>query len=562
MSLIARQKTRPPHSIEILLYIKQTEGMTKYILVTGGVISGLGKGIIASSTGLLLQTLGVNVTAIKIDPYLNIDAGTLSPLDHGEVFVLEDGGEVDLDLGNYERFLNVTLSRDNNITTGKVYKQVIERERRGDYLGKTVQVVPHVTDAIQDWIQRVGEAGARDGVCMIELGGTVGDIESAPFIEALRQFQFRVGHDNFAVIHVSLVPVIDSVGEQKTKPTQASVRELRSAGLLPDVIACRSSVALTPSAKDKIAMFCHVDTSQVFSVHDCSCVYGVPALLESQGLVTYLQKRLQISGTIPNETLWNRWKQLAIPPQLDSPAIRIALVGKYTHLHDAYISVTKALQHAASSLDRYVQVQWIEADHLESCSTSAWDMLRSSHGIIVPGGFGDRGIQGKTLAITWARENKVPFLGLCLGMQLAVMEFARNVCGLDVVHEEFDSGSAIIKHMPEVRKDTLGATMRLGSCIVRFVSPCALRDLYGGAVNVTERHRHRYEMNADYCQRLEADGMRFVAFDPSGTRVEAVELESAAFFVGTQFHPEYTSRVVSPSPPFIGLVEAAAVMAG
>lgn len=420
----------------------------KYVLVSGGVISGIGKGVIASSTGLLLKTLGLKVTSIKIDPYMNIDAGTMSPLEHGEVFVLNDGGEVDLDLGNYERYLNVTLTHDNNITTGKVYSNVIQKERRGDYLGKTVQIVPHVTNEIQDWVERVAripvdQSGEEPDVCIVELGGTVGDIESAAFVEAMRQFQFRVGHENFVSIHVSLVPVIN--GEQKTKPTQQAIRDLRSLGITPDLIACRCKQPLEKSVIDKISLFCHVGPEQVLAVHDVSSTYHVPQLLEDK-LLEYLKIRFALDKisvsrelALAGENMWSSWKHLTQGYDHLFKKVTIVLVGKYTHLQDSYISVIKALEHSAMRCGRKLDLQWVEASHLEaSTNTSdplsyhkAWHLVCSANGILVPGGFGSRGVEGMIAAAKWARENNTPYLGICLGMQVAVIEFARSVCGIE-----------------------------------------------------------------------------------------------------------------------------------
>jgi CTP synthase len=574
--------------------------MTKYILVSGGVISGIGKGVIASSTGLLLKSYGLRVTAIKIDPYLNIDAGTLSPLDHGEVFVLDDGGEVDLDLGNYERFLDVTLSRDNNITTGKIYRQVIEKERRGDYLGKTVQVVPHITDAIQDWVERVSkipvdDSGCAPDVCIIELGGTVGDIESAPFVEAMRQFQFRVGHENFALIHVSLVPVVGSVGEQKTKPTQASIRDLRGAGLSPDVIACRSSKPLSESVKEKISMFCHVSPEQVLAVHDCSSVYHVPLLMENHGLLKFFERRLGIDKaleirklkegsdkvSIASQDLWTRWNDLTKRQEQLSDLVQIAVVGKYTDLHDSYISVIKALEHASMSSSLKLKILWVEATNLEESFKSSnlsvyeesWERMKSASGILVPGGFGERGIEGKILAANWARVNKVPYLGICLGMQVAVIEFARNVCKMGDAHsEEFAPNNEykVIKYMPEINKEQLGGTMRLGARKTIFEdsslrsiengNPSVAKALYDQAPEVLERHRHRYEVNPDYVDTFESNGLFFVGKDETGERMEVTELPASEhpYFVGAQYHPEYKTRPLHPSPLFHGFVMASA----
>ncbi|KAI0225266.1 CTP synthase ura7 [Massospora cicadina] len=567
--------------------------MVKYILVSGGVISGIGKGVIASSTGLLMKTYGLKVTSIKIDPYLNIDAGTLSPLDHGEVFVLKDGGEVDLDLGNYERFLDITLTRDNNITTGKIYSHVIERERKGDYLGKTVQVVPHITDAIQDWIEEVAkkpvdETGEEPDICIIELGGTVGDIESAPFIEAMRQFQFRVGHDNFCLIHVSLVPVVGSVGEQKTKPTQSSVRELRGLGLIPDLIACRSSKSLEVSTKQKISMFCHVPADQVLDVYDVDSVYHVPILLEAQNVISILERRLKLD-TISlspktkelGQGLWKRWNKLASRYGRIHETVTIALVGKYTHLQDSYISVKKALSHAGLACNRKVEIkvmvadsqltkQWVEASDLEPKTKvedpikfhNSWKAVCSADGILIPGGFGARGTEGKILAAKWARESKVPFLGICLGLQIAAIEFARNVAGIAGAESaEFNAEAAtpLIVFMPEISKTHMGGTMRLGERPTFFqdgTAPSRIRKLYLGGAVAIERHRHRYEINPSYVGQLESHGMHFVGRDESGERMEIFELADHPYYVGVQYHPEYLTRPLKPSPPFSGSLDS------
>ncbi|KAI8986555.1 CTP synthase [Pilobolus umbonatus] len=556
--------------------------MTKYIIVSGGVISGIGKGVIASSTGTLLKSLGLRVTAIKIDPYLNIDAGLMSPLDHGEVFVLNDGGEVDLDLGNYERFLDVELSRINNITTGKIYREVIEKERKGDYLGKTVQVVPHITDAIQSWIEKVADlpidhSGEKPDVCIIELGGTVGDIESAPFVEAMRQFQFRVGHDNFCLIHVSLVPVVGSVGEQKTKPTQMSVRDLRGAGLTPDLIACRSSKLLDPGVASKISMFCHVAPEQVLAIHDVSSVYHVPILMRENGIVDFLSRRLKLDeisitkeSKLAGEQLWTKWTTLAGSYVHIHENVTIALIGKYTHLHDSYISVYKALEHAALACKRKLEIKWIEATDLEQDTLESdplkfhesWQNLCSADGIIVPGGFGGRGIEGMILAAKWARENKIPYLGICLGMQIAVIEFARHVCEMPEAHSAEmnpETSTPIVVYMPEISKTHMGGTMRLGTRPTVFQpgsENSRVRKLYGNKPSIDERHRHRYEVNPEYVNKLESKGLRFVGKDETGQRMEIIEVEEHPFFVGCQYHPEYLTRPLNPCPLFRGLILA------
>ncbi|KAI9302753.1 CTP synthase [Cunninghamella echinulata] len=556
--------------------------MTKYIIVSGGVISGIGKGVIASSTGTLLKSLGLRVTAIKIDPYLNIDAGLMSPLDHGEVFVLSDGGEVDLDLGNYERFLDVELSRINNITTGKIYREVIEKERKGDYLGKTVQVVPHITDAIQEWVEKVAampvdDSGEQPDVCIIELGGTVGDIESAPFVEAMRQFQFRVGHDNFCLIHVSLVPVVGSVGEQKTKPTQMSIRDLRGAGLSPDLIACRSSKPLDESVASKISMFCHVAPEQVLAVHDVASVYHVPILMRESGVIDFFRRRLNLdaiqipdSRRLAGEAVWSKWNELAVSQERLFEKSTIAVVGKYTTLHDSYISVVKALEHASLANKRKLEIKWIEATDLESETLKAdpikfhesWQSLCSADGILVPGGFGNRGIEGMILAAKWARENKIPYLGICLGMQIAVIEFARNVCGMEKAHSaEFfpDCEDPVVIYMPEISKTHMGGTMRLGVRPTLFQpgsENSRVRRLYENKSEIDERYRHRYEVNPTVVEKIESHGLKFIAKDDTGDRMEIVELDDHPYFVGCQFHPEYLTRPLKPCPVFYGLLKA------
>ncbi|KAF7727497.1 CTP synthase ura7 [Apophysomyces ossiformis] len=555
--------------------------MTKYIVVSGGVISGVGKGVIASSIGTLLKSLGLTVTAIKVDPYLNIDAGLMSPLDHGEVFVLNDGGEVDLDLGNYERFLDTELSRENNITTGKIYKQVIEKERKGDYLGKTVQVVPHITDAIQAWLENVASkpvAGREPDICIVELGGTVGDIELAPFIEAVRQFQFRVGHDNFCLIHVSLVPVVGSVGEQKTKPTQMSVRDLRGAGLTPDLIACRSSKALDPVVQQKISMFCHVAPEQVLAIHDVSTVYHVPVLMRERGVVDFLRKRLKLDEIVISEdskqkgmASWKKWMELTGSYEHTYETVTVALVGKYTNLHDSYISVYKALEHACLAQRRKVNIRWIEATDLEREQQKrdpikyheAWQSLCSSQAIVIPGGFGRRAIEGMILTAEWARLHQIPFLGICLGMQVAVIEFARHVCGLhEATSAELDpeAKTPVVIYMPEISKTHMGGTMRLGLRTTQFQPGSEnsyVRKLYGDVSSVDERHRHRYEINPDYVETFESKGLKFIGKDDTGKRMEIVELADHPYMVGCQFHPEYLTRLLTPVPLFNGLISAA-----
>ncbi|KAI9843706.1 MAG: CTP synthase ura7 [Sclerophora amabilis] len=506
----------------------------------------------------------------------------MAPTEHGEVFVLDDGGEVDLDLGNYERYLNITLTRENNITTGKIYQHVIERERRGDYLGRTVQVVPHLTDAIQDWIERVARIPVDDtneepDVCIIELGGTVGDIESGPFIEAMRQMRRRAGKDNFLQIHVSLIPVVG--GEQKTKPTQQAIRDVRSAGLSPDLIACRCSEPLEKSTTDKIAMFCQVEFEQVVAVHDVSSTYHVPLLLERQGLIPLLEnilklKALTISPALitKGERTWQEWKTLTVTQDRLFETVSITLVGKYTNLHDSYLSVIKSLEHAAMRCGKKLNLIWVDASHLETqCSQDnpaefhkAWHEICTANGILVPGGFGHRGTEGMVAATKWARQNKTPFLGICLGMQIAVIEYARNVCNIpSAASIELDERCAdpVVIFMPEIDKKNLGGTMRLGLRPTHFQSGSEwsrLRQLYGEKSTILERHRHRYEVNPEYIERLSKAGLEFIGKDDRGERMEILELRDHPWFVGVQFHPEYMSRVLHPSKPYLGFVAASA----
>ena len=539
----------------------------KYVVVSGGVLSGLGKGVTASSIGVLLKSAGLKITSVKIDPYLNSDAGTMSPFEHGEVFVLDDGGEVDLDLGNYERFLDINLAKNNNLTTGKIYSKVIEAERKGDYLGKTVQVIPHITDAIQDWIEEVAHVSAdgSDGppdACIIELGGTVGDIESAPYVEALRQFQFRVGRENISFVHVSLVPVMGPVGEQKTKPTQHSVKELRGLGITPDILVCRSTSPMTDETKEKLAAFCHVSPDAVMSTHDVPNIYHVPLMLESQGLCNILNVDCNATN------LLSEWRKMALNLDTLTEEVSIAMVGKYTELSDAYLSVIKSLQHAAMEVNRKLKINWIEASHLEDSwknksneeFENSWNMLKSSDGILVPGGFGDRGIEGKILAAQYARTSKVPFLGICLGLQIATIEFCRNVLNLTNANStEFEDNPdfpAVI-FMPEISKTHLGGTMRLGSRPTLWqVDNCKIKSLYGEGESVNERHRHRYEVNPDLIDDIEKAGLVFVGKDETGQRCEIFELKDHPYYVGVQFHPEFKSRPGRPSPPFLGLLMA------
>ncbi|XP_014226169.2 CTP synthase-like [Trichogramma pretiosum] len=545
----------------------------KYILVTGGVISGVGKGVIASSFGAILKSCGLHVTSIKIDPYLNIDAGTFSPYEHGEVYVLDDGGEVDLDLGNYERFLDVILHKDNNITTGKIYEKVIRKERKGDYLGKTVQIVPHTTNAITEWVEEIANRPVTDDgkipdVCIVELGGTIGDMEGMPFVEAFRRFK-RVQKDNFCCAHVSYVPTPKAAGEAKSKPTQASVRELRGLGLSPDLIICRSDKPIGDEVKEKISHFCDVEPDQVIKIHDLPSIYEVPLLMVDQGVMHYLNDRLELNIPLPlPDSFMSVWKNLAHRVDLLRDPVEIALVGKYTKLEDAYKSVIKSLEYASIKAGRKLTLKFIDAASLEEqAKTSdpvayhaAWKRLCSSDGVVVPGGFGSRGVNGKMEACRWCREHNIPFLGICLGFQTAVMEFSKNVLHLDDVNStEFapDCKNPVVIDMPEHNNGDMGGTMRLGKRETRFVTEkSVLRQLYGNVESIEERHRHRYEVNPKYVSDLEAAGLKFVGRDVDNIRMEIIELENHDYFVATQFHPEYLSRPMAPSPPFLGLILA------
>ncbi|GGK70348.1 CTP synthase [Haloarcula sebkhae] len=522
----------------------------KFIFVTGGVMSGLGKGITAASTGRLLKNAGFDVTAVKIDPYLNVDAGTMNPFQHGEVYVLKDGGEVDLDLGNYERFLDIDMTFDHNVTTGKTYQHVIEKERSGDYLGRTVQIIPHITDDIK---RRIREAAEGNDVCIIEVGGTVGDIEGMPYLEALRQFAHEEDEDDILFTHVTLVPYSKN-GEQKTKPTQHSVKELRSIGLQPDILVGRCSDKLDIDTKEKIALFCDVPTEAVFSNPDVDDIYHVPLMVEEEGLDQYVMEELDIaSEALPEDERENRWRDLVT--QNTEGEVEVALVGKYD-LEDAYMSVHEALKHAGLEKNVDVNVRWVNS---EKMSDHHADRMREADAIVVPGGFGARGTEGKIEAIRYARENDVPFLGLCLGFQMAVVEYARNVLDLDDAHSaelDEDTPHPVIDILPEQYEiEDMGGTMRLGAHETEIDANTLAATLYGGE-SCTERHRHRYEVNPEYIDDLEAAGLKFSG--RAGNRMEILELgpEDHPYFIGTQFHPEFRSRPTRASPPFVGLLEA------
>ncbi|WP_330631809.1 glutamine hydrolyzing CTP synthase [Halocatena halophila] len=519
----------------------------KFIFVTGGVMSGLGKGITAASTGRLLANAGFDVTAVKIDPYLNVDAGTMNPFQHGEVYVLKDGGEVDLDLGNYERFLDIDMTSDHNITTGKTFQHVIQKERDGDYLGKTVQIIPHITDDIK---RRIREAAAGHDICIVEIGGTVGDIEGMAFLEAIRQFVHEQPADDVLLTHVTLVPYSKN-GEQKTKPTQHSVKELRSIGLQPDILVGRCDDRLYPETKEKIALFCDVPTDAVFSNPDVEDIYHVPLMVEDEGLDEYVMDQLGIAGDAlaPSERD-NSWREI-VTGDVEG-AVDIALVGKY-ELEDAYLSVHEALKHAGLEHGVDVNVEWVNAEELDAGHR---ERLEAADGVVVPGGFGSRGTEGKIEAIRYARENNVPYLGLCLGFQLAVVEYARSVLGLSTAHSaELDehTPNPVIDLLPDQADiDEMGGTMRLGSYETEIEPETLADELYDGPC--IERHRHRYEVNPNYIAQMEENGLRFSG--RVGNRMEILELPEHPFFLGTQFHPEFRSRPGRASPPFVGLIEA------
>ncbi|WP_135806188.1 CTP synthase [Halorussus marinus] len=520
----------------------------KFIFVTGGVMSGLGKGITAASTGRLLANAGFDVTAVKIDPYLNVDAGTMNPYQHGEVYVLKDGGEVDLDLGNYERFLDIDMTFDHNVTTGKTYQHVIEKERAGDYLGKTVQIIPHVTDDIK---RRIREAAEGHDVCIVEVGGTVGDIEGMPFLEALRQFAHEEDEEDFLLTHVTLVPYSKN-GEQKTKPTQHSVKELRSIGLQPDILVGRCEDELDPSTKEKIALFCDVPTDAVFSNPDVEDIYHVPLMVEEEGLDEYVMERFGLADeAVPAEERDTQWRDLVT--QETGGEVDIALVGKYD-LEDAYLSVNEALKHAGLERGVDVNVLWVDSEKMADDDEAR---LREADGVVVPGGFGSRGTAGKIDAIRYAREHDVPFLGLCLGFQLAVVEYARNVLGLEGAHSaEIDAETPhpVIDLLPEQYDlEDLGGTMRLGAHETEIAPGTLAADVYG-AEACTERHRHRYEVNPEYFEDFADTDLVFSG--ESGNRMEILELDDHPYFLGTQFHPEFRSRPTRASPPFVGLLDA------
>ncbi|MFD2446805.1 CTP synthase [Bacillus sp. CGMCC 1.16607] len=527
--------------------------MTKYIFVTGGVVSSLGKGITAASLGRLLKNRGLKVTIQKLDPYINVDPGTMSPYQHGEVFVTDDGAETDLDLGHYERFIDINLNKFSNVTTGKIYSTVLKKERRGDYLGATVQVIPHITNEIKEKVFRAGRETQAD-VVITEIGGTVGDIESLPFLEAIRQIKSDVGRDNVMYVHCSLIPYLKAAGELKTKPTQHSVKELRSLGIQPNVIVVRTEMPISQDMKDKLALFCDIPANNVIEAPDADTLYAIPLLLQDQNFDQIVCDHLKLNCQKADMT---EWTALLEKVRNLSKKTRIALVGKYVELQDAYISVVEALKHAGFAFDSDVEIKWVNAEEVTKENVN--ELLSDADGILVPGGFGDRGVEGKILATQFAREQKVPFLGICLGMQLATVEFARNVLGLEEAHSaELDPNTPypIIDLLPEQKDiEDLGGTLRLG------LQPCKLEEgtkvfaAYQDEV-VYERHRHRYEFNNEYRQAMEAKGFVFSGTSPDGRLIETIEITDHPWFVASQFHPEFTSRPNRPQPLFRDFIEA------
>jgi CTP synthase len=529
----------------------EAEMSSKYIFVTGGVVSSLGKGLAAASIGCLLESRGLRINLMKFDPYLNVDPGTMSPFQHGEVFVTDDGAETDLDLGHYERFTHAHLSRDNNLTTGRIYEQIITKERRGDYLGKTVQVIPHVTNEIKNAMRKVA---ATNDVTIVEIGGTVGDIESLPFLEAIRQMRQELGRENTVFVHVTLVPWISAAQELKTKPTQHSVKEMLSIGIQPDILLCRTDRALSRELKGKIALFCNLEEQAVITARDVESIYEVPLTFAKEGVDSLALKYLHIETKAPDLSRWEEIVRRSYNPQDE---VSIGIVGKYVEYEDSYKSLKEALVHGALAHNLKLRVTWIEAEGLESKDYES--QLAGFDGILVPGGFGKRGIEGMLNAIRHARENKVPYFGICLGMQTACIEFARNVCGLaDANSSEFDPATAhrVIYKLRELTGvEEMGGTMRLGAwtCVLQ---PDSLASAAYGTTEISERHRHRYEFNREYEPLLTGAGLRITGTTPDATYVEIVEIPGHPFFLGCQFHPEFKSKPLEPHPLFSSFVKA------
>jgi len=528
---------------------------TKYIFVTGGVVSSLGKGVATASIGLLLKSYGLRVTLQKIDPYINVDPGTMNPYQHGEVYVTEDGAECDLDLGHYERFLNSALTRDNNITTGQVYYSVITKERRGEYLGKTVQVVPHITDEIKMRVMKLSTTNKVD-VVITEIGGTVGDIEGQPFLEAVRQMRLDRGRNNTMYVHLTLVPYIKAAREFKTKPTQHSVRELRAIGIQPDVLVCRSDSWLTDDERKKISLFCNVPAEAVIDAVDVDCIYEIPLVFHQQKLDRLILEYLGLEVGEPDLEEWRLFVERAKSP---TKTVEIAVCGKYVELRDSYKSIMESLYHAAVANDARLKIKWIDTDRMED-EIQLSNTLAYSDGILIPGGFGMRGVEGKIKIVKYARENKKPFLGICLGMQCMVIEYARSVCGMKGANStEFDDSTSnpVIDLLPEQKKiKDLGGTMRLGNWPCQLEPKTLARKIYGKDM-VEERHRHRYEVNPKYIKALSDKGFLFSGRSPNRKLMEIAEVNGHPFFLGTQFHPEFTSRPLAPNPIFYHFISAA-----
>ncbi|WP_088008471.1 CTP synthase [Indiicoccus explosivorum] len=527
--------------------------MTKYIFVTGGVVSSLGKGITAASLGRLLKNRGLNVTIQKFDPYINVDPGTMSPYQHGEVFVTGDGAETDLDLGHYERFIDINLNKYSNVTTGKVYSTVIKKERRGDYLGGTVQVIPHITNEIKDRLVRAGKESHAD-VVITEIGGTVGDIESLPFLEAIRQMRHDFGREDVMYIHCTLIPIIRAAGEMKTKPTQHSVKELRSLGIQPNIIVVRTEQPVPQEMKDKIALFCDIRPNEVIEARDAETLYEIPLHLQAQKMDDIVLDYLGIDAP---EADMDEWKELIHRVQNLKKTVKIGLVGKYVELQDAYISVVESLKHAGYAFDSDIEVKWINAEQISEANAA--ELLDGCSGVLVPGGFGDRGVEGKIAAIRYARENKVPFFGICLGMQLASVEFARSIMKLDAAHSAelaAETAYPVIDLLPEQKDiEDLGGTLRLGLYPAKLQQDSKAFEAYGEEL-VYERHRHRYEFNNEFREQFEAAGFIFSGTSPDGRLVEIIELPDHPWFVACQFHPEFVSRPTRPQPLFREFIRA------
>ena len=537
-----------------MLKPKKNMSNTKYVFVTGGVTSSLGKGIIAASLAKLLQVRGFSVTIQKLDPYINIDPGTLNPYEHGECYVTDDGAETDLDLGHYERFLNIPTSQANNVTTGRIYQSVIEKERKGEFLGKTVQVIPHITDEIKHRVKILGNTGDFD-IVITEIGGTVGDIESLPYVESVRQLLWELGKENAIVIHLTLIPYLAAAGELKTKPTQHSVKTLMQSGINPDVLVCRTEHEISEDIKRKLALFCNVKTEDVIQSIDASTIYDVPNLMFEEGLDTVVLNKLQLcSEKQPQLTAWNNFLDKYKNPK---SIVEIGLIGKYVELQDSYKSISEALNHASASNETKVNVRWIHSEDLTSGNIA--EHLKGLNGILVAPGFGDRGIEGKIKAVQYARENNIPFFGICLGMQMAVVEFSRNVLGYkDASSTEMNENCAHpVINLMEDQKDVTkkGGTMRLGAWDCEISKESNVFEAYNKTM-ISERHRHRYEFNNEYLEQFRANGMKTTGVNPKTKLVEIVEIPNHPWFVGVQYHPEYKSTVLNPHPLFVDFVKA------